>query len=136
MRWHAASSYKVSGTPMPYRWRLENFTQSLATNAPLLACLRTTYRSFQHPLRQSRPGFRHGQGALTSPVSTSGPQRVTQFAFTLQLDVAVLVLLLLNVLSKGPRPPAWLFWTMPLPSLTFAAVNTACLLLALLSSSW
>jgi hypothetical protein len=69
-------------------------------------------------------------------VSSPGPQRLSQFAFTLQLDVAVLVLLLINVLSKGARPPAWLFWTMPLPSLTFVAVNTACLLLALLGSSW
>ncbi len=58
-----------------------------------------------------------------------------QPALALQLDVAVLVLLLINVASKGARPPAWLFWTMPLPSLTFAAVNAACLLLALLGSS-
>lgn len=55
---------------------------------------------------------------------------------TLQLDVAVLVLLLINVLAKGARPPAWLFWKMLLPSLTFAAINAACLLLALLGSSW
>jgi hypothetical protein len=54
----------------------------------------------------------------------------------MQLDVAACALLLVNVLSKGARPPAWLFWTMPLPSLTFAAVNAGCLLLALLSTSW
>ena len=79
-----------------------------------------------------------------SPASCSRAQRgrspLCYAALTLcsapQLDVAVLALLLVNVVAKGARPPAWLFWTMPLPSLTFAAVNTACLLLALLSSSW
>lgn len=45
----------------------------------------------------------------------------------------MLVALMANIVSKGARPPAWLFWNLSLPSLTYAAVNAVCLLVALLA---
>ena len=50
--------------------------------------------------------------------------------------MAALLLLLVNVLAKGARPPARLFWTLPCANLTFATIDAACLLLALFAPSW
>lgn len=112
---------------------------TLAQNEPLLVCWCLHERSMSEPgvlISQPCSALRCGLDQSAGLAGTKWCAAELALTLALQLDVAVLVLLLINVLAKGARPPAWLFWTMPAPSLTFAAVNAACLLLALLSPSW
>lgn len=78
--------------------------------------------------RSQPPGLQRGTAAPSEAAFVTW-----HAAHSYQADVVMLVALLANVMSKGARPPAWLFWNLSAPSLTYAAVNAACMFLAILA---